>query len=274
MPPSNDLPILTGRLVDEGRLRLLEILGSGSYGVVYKALDASSPPDAPVYYAVKCLGFGTRADQREIDLHTLCSSHPSVVTFHRHFYAHGCLCVVLELSAGGLWTAIENGAFENKNAFVKETFLQLVDAVHFCHERGVHHRDLKPENILCGADGKDIRIADFGLAVDDVLPCFLAAGTPSYMPPEAFTLSRTSPTYEGYQSDIWALGIVFINMICGGFPWLKAARPDPGWQSFLASPTYISRNCPISPQLNDLLRRCFNPIPTSRPSLLELRSEI
>ncbi|KAJ7695425.1 kinase-like domain-containing protein [Mycena rosella] len=194
MSPSNSLPDLSGHLVDEGRLRLLKALGAGSYGVAYKALDTTSPPDAPSYYAVKCLGFGSRQDKgpvklhqrHEVELHTVCSSHPSVVRLHRHFYTHGCLYIVLELGAGDLWRVIDDGVFRNNNALVKQTFLKLLDAVRYCHQRGVHHRDLKPENILSSADGTDIRITDFGMVVDDNLPSSSAGGTSAYMTPGMF----------------------------------------------------------------------------------------
>ncbi|KAJ7469635.1 kinase-like domain-containing protein, partial [Mycena latifolia] len=251
--------------VDDGRLRLLEVLGAGSYGVVYKALDASSPPEAPIYYAVKCLGAGTRYDKREIDLHNVCSPHPSIITLHRQFYTRGFLCVVLELAAGDLWAPIEAGMFENNNTLVKQVFLQLLDAIRYCHQRGIHHRDLKPENILCNADGTDVRIADFGLAVDDELPSTIAAGTTSYMSPESLTLRRGTETYEAYQSDVWALCIVLLNIMSGAFPWFKAGGSDPGWYSFLATPDYLSRNCPISDELHELLRRCFDPFPSKPP---------
>ncbi|KAJ7469672.1 kinase-like domain-containing protein [Mycena latifolia] len=274
MPASNNLPDFTGQLVDDGRLRLLEVLGAGSYGVVYKALDASSPLEAPVHYAVKCLGAGSRYDKREIDLHTVCSPHPSIITLHRQFYTRGFLCVVLELAAGDLWAPIEAGVFEDNDALIKQTFLQLLDAVRYCHQRGIHHRDLKPENILCNADGTDVRIADFGLAVDDELPSTIAAGTTSYMSPESLTLRRGTETYEAYQSDVWALCIVLLNIMSGAFPWFKAGGSDPGWHSFLATPNYLSRNCPISDELHELLHRCFDPFPSKRPSLLELRCEI
>ncbi|KAJ7096742.1 kinase-like domain-containing protein [Mycena belliarum] len=274
MPASDSLPNLLGHLVDEGRLRLLYELGSGSYGVVYKALDTTSPPDAPTYYAVKCLGFGSSQDEREIDLHTVCSTHPSVTTLHRRFYTHGCLCVVLELSTSELWAAIDDGVFRNNNALVKKTFLKILDAVRFCHQRGIHHRDLKPENILCRADGSEIRIADFGLAVDDELPCSTAAGTPGYMTPESLSLCSRTDSYEPAQSDTWACCVTLLNMMSGMFPWRKAVDSDKGWNAFITDDYYLRRRFPISDPLNDLLERCFRPVAPTRPTLLQLRFEI
>ncbi|KAJ7810117.1 kinase-like domain-containing protein [Mycena leptocephala] len=248
MPSSASLPDFTGHLVDGGRLQLFKVLGSGSYGVVYKALDTSSPSDSPSYYAVKCLGSGTCHDEREIELHNVCSEHPSITTFHRQFYTEDWLFIVLELSDCDLWTAIDNG-------------------------RGVHHRDLKPENILCNADGSNIRIADFGLAIDNELPCATAAGTLSYMTPESLTLRR-GKSYEPEQSDVWACCIILLNMMTGRFPWRKAVETDDGWHEFLTNEKYLRREFPISDQLDELLERCFRPVSATRPSLLQLRFEI
>ncbi|KAJ7432907.1 kinase-like domain-containing protein [Mycena galericulata] len=273
MPASDSLPNLTGHLVDDGRLRLLEVLGAGSYGVVYKALDTTSPPEHPIHYAVKCLGSGSRFDEREIALHTACSSHPSIITLHRQFYTQGYLCIVLELAACDLWAAMDEGAFHKNNALVKEVFIQLLDAVRFCHQRAIHHRDLKPENILCRPDGSNIRIADFGMALDDDLPCSSAGGTTAYMTPESLTLGRRG-TYEPAQSDVWACCIILLNMMSCAFPWRKAVNADPGWNAFLTDEHYLRREFPISDALNELLERCFRPVPHTRPSLLQLRLEI
>ncbi|KAJ7637157.1 kinase-like domain-containing protein, partial [Roridomyces roridus] len=265
-----NLPDLTGRVVDDGRLRLLSILGSGSYGIVYKALDTDSSSDSPVYYAVKCLGGGTHNDYNEMQLHKACSDHDNVLTLHRHFYYLGWLFIVLDLAAGDLWAAVDTGVSQNNDALVKKVFIQILDGIRYCHQRGIHHRDLKPENILCDPNGDNIRIADFGLAVDDDLPCSSAAGTRAYMTPESISLGSYAPS----KSDIWACCIILLNIMADDSPWEKARDDDEGWDAFLTDEFYLRRRFPISDTLNDLLERCFRPVPTTRPSLLQLRLEI
>ncbi|KAJ6453347.1 kinase-like domain-containing protein [Mycena sanguinolenta] len=275
-------PDFVDALVDDGRLLFTQVLGSGNYGVVYKALDTSSLPDAPIHYAVKCLGSvrpdspeGSRHDEREIKLHTLCSDNLHIATLHRRFCHAGFLFIVLELSAGGhLFDAIDTGVLKNNDTLVRDVFLQLIDAVRYCHDRGVYHRDLKPENILCSADANEIRIADFGLATDCGLPSTTAGGSVSYMSPESLTLGRESEAYEPRQSDIWALCIILLNMMSGLYPWRKAIDADAGFDAFLTDDEYLRGLFPISDPLNDLLERCFRPVPHARPTLLQLRSEI
>ncbi|KAJ7184905.1 kinase-like domain-containing protein [Mycena filopes] len=276
---SHHTPDFTGAVVDEGRFHLLEVLGSGTYGVVYKALDTTSLSTSPTYYAVKCLGFavpgttqGFRQDEREIHLHTACSSHPNVVTLHHRFCHKGCLFIVLELSSGGhLFDAIDTGVFEQNDELVRRVFLDLVDAVRFCHDRGIFHRDLKPENILCGPGGENVRIADFGLATQHASRSRCAAGSRAYMTPESLT---PESTHEPRQSDVWALCIIFLNLMSGLYPWRKAVGEDPGFDAFLTDAGYLQSVFPISDPLNDLLERCLRPLSSARPTLLQLRTEI
>ncbi|KAJ7772259.1 kinase-like domain-containing protein [Mycena metata] len=272
-------PDFTGLLVDEGRFYLTEILGEGNYGVVYKALDTTTNPTSPTFYAIKCLGLavpntnqGHTQDEREIKLHALCSSHPNVVTLHHRFCHEGRLFIALELSAGGhLFDAISLSVFRQNDELVRAVFLQLVDAVRFCHERGVYHRDLKPENILCGAGGEGVRVADFGLATERGHPSRSAGGSYAYMTPESLT---PGAAHDPRQSDIWALGIVLLNMMSGLYPWRKALDTDAGFEAFLTDDNYLRRVFPISDPLNDLLERCFRPVANKRPTLIQLRTEI
>src|ERR1700736_185468 len=160
------MPDFTGRLIDDGRLELQRVLGSGSYGVVYLTLDTTSPQHHPIYYAVKCLQkAGLTEEQlatqlREVELHERVSAHQNVLTYHRICEEKNFLFVVLDFCHGGdLFHAIKERRVYHRNDFLaKAAILQLIDGLSSCHEAGVFHRDLKPENILCGPDGLDLRL--------------------------------------------------------------------------------------------------------------------
>lgn len=71
------------------------------------------------------------------------------------------------------------------DALIRDVFIQIVDAVAYCHSLGVYHRDLKPENILCTEDGVRVVLADFGLATLDIVSSDLGVGSGYYMSPGA-----------------------------------------------------------------------------------------
>lgn len=185
------MPNLSGHTIENGRLKLLNVLGSGAYGVVYRALDTTSPRHAPIFYAVKCLrksglDDGHFASQNvEIDLHRKVSGHKNVLTFHRVLQEADFMFIILDLCPGGdMFFAITKHHFYHKNDHrIKAAILQIIDAVSFIHDAQVFHRDLKPENILCGPDGLDIRIADFGLATDTYTGRTSGCGSATHMSP-------------------------------------------------------------------------------------------
>ncbi|KAH0826537.1 kinase-like domain-containing protein [Lanmaoa asiatica] len=148
-------PPALGTLIDNDTLELVEVLGVGGYGVVYRAVDSLARN-----YAVKCLissqvHTGSRQRQlhiREIALHRLASAHPNVVTLHRVVEEHNY------------------------------TYL-LLDAVEYCHSLGIYHRDLKPENVLCFDGGLRVAITSFGLATTDRFSEEFRTGSVRYMSP-------------------------------------------------------------------------------------------
>ena len=170
-----------------GWLELTGILGVGAYGVVYTAQDIFTGRE----YAVKALnklGLDSRQrrfQQREIQLHHEASHHPNVVSLVKIMESEDCTYVVLEYCPeGDLFSSITEQCFYLGNdILVKDAFLQILDAVAFCHSIGIYHRDLKPENILITDGGHTIKLADFGLATKEPITSDFGCGSTFYMSP-------------------------------------------------------------------------------------------
>lgn len=188
------MPDFTGSLVDAGRYELVQLLGAGACGVVYRAFDLQAPPargGAPVERAIKIikkagpLMSDTLRQRREIALHRQVSDHPNVLTTHDAFEDGRFYYLVMDYCPGGdLFKMIcEAHAFDRNDDLVRQIFVQILDAVKACHKRHVFHRDLKPENILCSADGSEVYIADFGLATNRQLSYTFGCGSSHYMSP-------------------------------------------------------------------------------------------
>ncbi|KAF7352688.1 Serine/threonine protein kinase [Mycena venus] len=281
IPITELLPDFLGETIDGGRLKLIERLGSGAYGIVYKALDTTSPSDNPVYYAVKCLKkypVGEREaifQARELKLHKMVSGHPNILTIHRHFSDGKHIFVVIDYCPGGdLFVAItDKHRFHRNTALVKQAFLQILDAVQHCHGKHVFHRDLKPENILCDAEGNNIRLADFGLSTQSGSCSDYGLGSPYYMSPESIDAQQHG-SYSCRHSDIWALGVILTNMISGRNPWKVADLEDECYLSYLSNHDFLLHSLPISREANSLLKRCFQLHPVARPSIAQIREAV
>ena len=173
------------------RLKLTGILGVGAYGVVYTAINIYSHTP----YAVKALnkvGLDLRQrkfQQREIQLHYEASQHHNVLSLIMIMDSIDCTFVVLEYCPeGDLFSNITEGGHYNGNKILaKQTFLQILDAVEFCHSIGIYHRDLKPENILVTDRGLTVKLADFGLATRDCITSDFECGSSFYMSPGRLT---------------------------------------------------------------------------------------
>jgi len=169
------------------RFKLTGILGVGAYGVVYTAIDLFTQ----IPYAVKALskvGLDSRQrrfQQREISLHHRASNHPNVVSLVKILDSPDCTFVVIEFChEGDLFTNItERGHYVGNDFLAKEVFLQILDAVEYCHSIGIYHRDLKPENVLVTNRGRTVKIADFGLATTEHVTSDFGCGSTFYMSP-------------------------------------------------------------------------------------------
>ncbi|KAI0751151.1 Pkinase-domain-containing protein [Daedaleopsis nitida] len=283
---SSILPVLDGFVISRGsfHLRLIEKLGHGAYGVVYLGQDVS--PDAPEdsYYAVKCLlrhpngSDLARQQERELENHSRVSDLPNVVTLRDVIEEDQYTFIVLDYCDGGdLFSAVtEHDTYLHNTAAVKRTFVQIIDALAACHERGVFHRDLKPENILCSYDGSEVFVADFGLSTRSKRSRKFGCGSSFYMSPECLGIYVEKRAYETGPSDVWALGTILCNLLTGRNPWhIASPRTDNGFRSYLKDgPQWLLSNLSISIGAAAILGRIFELDPHKRITLPNLRDAI
>jgi serine/threonine protein kinase len=205
-----------------GHYRIVREIGKGGMGVVYRAEDTTLARQV----ALKILPPEVAADAdrrqrfRSEALALAALNHPHIVTVHSVEEAGGVHFITMELVKGQtLADALPADGVPLGRFF--EIAIPLTDAVAAAHQQGITHRDLKPANVMI-SDGGRIKVLDFGLAKampGEELPTLTATrpghtvGTPAYMSPEQAQGERVDA-----RSDIFALGIVFYELLAGRRP--------------------------------------------------------
>ncbi|KAI8082171.1 kinase-like domain-containing protein [Thamnidium elegans] len=268
-----------GTLIDN--LRIVDILGKGAYGQVYLGRHEEKKE----MYAIKSLFHKNKQrslERMEIGLHARLSGHPNIIQLKRVIrdqdldWTH----VVLEYGPeGDLFAAItERDLYAGNHPLIRRVFLQLLDALSYCHDNHVYHRDLKPENILVFDGGRTVKLADFGLATTSAVSQEFGCGSTFYYSPECqgdlFQSSCDRIGYATGPNDVWALGVILINLATGRNPWKQASLKDETFRAFLADPDFLLSILPISRELNRILKRIFCIDPVRRITLTELKEKI
>ena len=184
---------LSSKLIDQGRLQLLDCIGRGSFGAVYRARDLTG--ESTSLLAVKVIPKNCKIHYhwREAAIHGRAHAHPNVITMCRYFHDQLFIYIVLEYCPGGdLWRAIiEKKVFRGNDALVKTVFLQIIDGLQYCHDNGIYHRDLKPNNILISPDFRKVWLSDFGLSTEARFSFSFYTGTQQYRSPGTNYLTAT-----------------------------------------------------------------------------------
>jgi len=197
--------------------------------------------------------------------------HENIVTLEEIEWENDILYLIFELCQGDLLTEMSrNKLFSESEA--RDYFVQLVNAVQFCHGKKISHQDIKLENILF--DGERIKLCDFGAA--QFLDCFEennVAGSVSYLPPEFPMDTNEKHSYSHMIAhDIWSLGIVLFAMVTGCFPWRHASQADERFQLFSRTNliSEIIDNRKMSLELQNLLENMLQIEPLNRLSLAQV----
>ena len=236
------------------QLEILQLIGKGGMGAIYKARQ----PALDRLVALKILpsqraagaSFAERFNREARALARL--SHPNIVAVHEFGRVEGLHFFLMEYVDGvNLRQLQQADRLSARQAL--EIVPQICDALQYAHDEGVVHRDIKPENVLIDRKGK-VKIADFGLAKileKDAASLRLTGegqvmGTPHYMAPEQVE----HPLEVDHRADIYALGVVFYEMLTGELPLGKFSPP--------------SRKVQVDVRLDDVVLRALEKEPELR----------
>ena len=254
--------------------RLLEKIGEGGMGVVWKALDTSLDREV----ALKLLPDSLAQDlaklaRLESEAKTIAAlNHPHIVTLYSIEEAEGRRFLTMELVSGRTLAELIP-ADGLPFAELMRIAVPVADAVSAAHRRGIVHRDLKPRNIMVDAEGR-VKVLDFGLAqsppplagedLSDRTTRTLAgpalSGTLAYMSPEQLQAEPTDP-----RTDVFALGVVLYEMATGRRPFEAKSAAE--------LVTAILRDAPVPPtrlrtglpgRMDRLIARCLEKDPRYR----------
>ena len=245
------------------QLEILECLGRGGMGVVYKARQKSLNR----FVALKLLAperakdpsFAERFAKEAQALAAL--NHPHIVGVYDFGQAGGFYFLLMEFVDGvNLRQAMKAGRFTPEQALA--VVPPVCEALQYAHEHGIVHRDIKPENLLLDKDGR-VKIADFGIAKmlhadgsDAGLADSQPAGTPQYMAPEQKEHRRTD-----HRADIYSLGVVLYELLTGELPADKLQPP--------------SRKVQIDVRLDEIVLRALETKPELRYQTAgEMRTQV
>jgi eukaryotic-like serine/threonine-protein kinase len=261
---------MSGELVMD-RFRLLERIGSGGMGTVYRAFDERLQR----HVAVKEVMVG--APERVIREAQAAArlNHPGIVTlFELGIDGHRALLVSELVDGSTLDELVREGGLCDRD--VAELGADVCEALEHAHEHGVIHRDVKPQNVIVREDdggGRRAKLMDFGIAslagAQTLTATGEVVGTLAYMAPEQAEGERSGPG-----SDAYSLALTLYECWVGENP---ARRPTPAQTAReLGSPLpFLADYRPDLPAgLGAAIDACLRPDPELRPALTELHDAL
>ena len=271
---SNQSPQLTTRTVRAGRFELVELLGSGGAGAVWKAFDQHLA--RWVAFKIPLTNTSLNSDRFLAEARTAARlHHPHIVrVLDAGQDELGCFIVSELVEGRTLADRLKQGRLDAHAA--AELLSVIAEAVAHAHQSGIVHRDLKPQNILIDPQGRPM-VLDFGLACEwfvespgDSYGKIL--GTPAYMAPEQ--ASGQSPRAEP-RTDVYALGVMLFQLLTGELPFRGDVASVLHQVMHVDPPQATDLNPSVPKDLNTLCQCCLEKTPSRRlASAAFLRDEL
>jgi tetratricopeptide (TPR) repeat protein len=254
----------TGTLI-AGRYRVVAPIGFGGMGVVYRARDEELGQEI----AVKVLRLELGRDPQWIErfrrelLLAREVTHKNVVRIHDIGESDGLRFLTMRLVEGRSLLDVLTSEGRLPAARAVPIFRQVAEALQHAHEAGVVHRDIKPANVLLGADDAAY-LTDFGVArsLDRVgyTQAGVVPGTLDYLSPE-----QVAGDPADARSDIYALGILFYEMLTGELPFAQGSRAEVLAQRIAGRPRDIAdAGVPVPRHVRAIVQRCLQRTPSRR----------
>jgi serine/threonine protein kinase/tetratricopeptide (TPR) repeat protein len=249
--------------------KVLEHLGGGGMGVVYKARDTRLDRDVALKFLPATLQASpeelARFEQEAKAISTL--NHPSIATIYDVDAADGQPFLVLEYISGGtLKSRLKQLKSEDRDLSLAEVVdhgIQIAEALTHAHRHGIIHRDVKPDNIMLTADGK-VKLTDFGLArlrgKLHLTATGSTVGTAAYMSPEQVRAEEID-----HRSDIFSLGVVLYELATTRLPFRGEYEAALSFSILNDTPAPLtSLRAEIPRELEQIVMRCLEKDKTKR----------
>jgi len=242
--------------------KILDKLGEGGMGVVYRAHDTKLERDVALKFLPAHLSASEADKARFIQEAKAAATlnHPNICTIYSIEEHEGQLFIAMQLVEGQLLRDRMSG-MTHKQAL--ETGIQVAEGLAAAHEKGVVHRDIKPENIMIRKDGI-AQIMDFGLAklkgVSRLTKQGSTVGTAGYMSPE-----QVQGQDADHRSDIFSLGVLLYEMLTGQLPFKGVHETAIAYEIVNVDATPMAAVKPeITPELDAIILECLEKDPNER----------
>ncbi len=242
--------------------KILEKLGEGGMGIVYKAQDTKLDRFVALKFLPERVSSSEQDRARFLQEAKAASAlnHPNICTIHGIEEADGKLFIVMELVEGQMLSE-KKSSISFKQAI--DIGIQLAEGLSVAHEKGIVHRDIKPDNIMIRKDGI-AQIMDFGLAklrgVSRLTKEGSTVGTAGYMSPEQVQGLDTD-----HRSDIFSVGVLLYELFTGQLPFRGVHETALMYEIVNVDPPPMSAIKPdIDPALDAIILECMEKDPNER----------